>query len=102
STQLMQMTASGSLQIHAFEPVPTTFAKLVRSVQTLGLNERIFTVEAAVVQEESTVSIAYSDLNSLFSQVIRKHQQNNRIGNCVAQVPAISLDAFHARTGVRP
>ena len=35
--------------IYAFEPVPTTFAKLVQSVQRLGLNNSIVPVPAAVV-----------------------------------------------------
>jgi FkbM family methyltransferase len=102
STQLLQMTAPDSLRIHAFEPVPTTFAKLVRSVQTLGLDDRIFPVEAAVLHEEGTVTIAYSDLNSLFSQVAREDRPSDRTGTSRAEVPAISLDTFQARTGTRP
>ena len=39
STQLAQMLAHRTPIIYAFEPVPTTFAKLVQSVQRLGLND---------------------------------------------------------------
>jgi hypothetical protein len=41
STQLAQMLAARSPTIYAFEPVPTTFAKLVQSVHRLGLNDRV-------------------------------------------------------------
>ena len=39
ATQLAQMLARQSPEVYAFEPVPTTFVKLVQSVNQLGLND---------------------------------------------------------------
>ncbi len=100
STQLVQM-ASRPLRVVAFEPVPMTFEKLALSIIQLGLDKQVEPVAAAVLQDERTVRIAYSELNSLFSQVTEK--QNVRIGNgAAAEVASISLDCFRSRTGLAP
>lgn len=101
STQLSQMLAARSPQIYAFEPVPTTFAKLVHSVQQLNLRSCIHPVAAAVLEDLKTVSIAYSDLNSLFSQVSQPGH-NSRVGQRTAHVLSVSLDAFCSLSGQPP
>jgi FkbM family methyltransferase len=101
STQLSQMLAGQSPQIYAFEPVPTTFAKLVHSVRQLKLAAFVRPIAAAVLDDLRPVSINYSERNSLFSQVA--HQRSNtRVGENVAHVPAVSLDAFSSLIGTRP
>ena len=99
STQLVQM-ASHPLKVIAFEPVPKTFDKLAQSVSHLSLERHVEPVSAAVLQDERMVRVAYSELNSLFSQVTDK--RNARVGDGVAEVASISLDRFRSRTGAVP
>ncbi len=101
STQLVQMLGSRGTQIYSFEPVPSTFEKLTLTVERLGLGAAVHPVAAAVFEDERTVRIAYSDLNSLFSQVTDT-RPNARAGDCYAQVPALPLDSFGAQSGTHP
>jgi FkbM family methyltransferase len=99
ATQLTQMLPSA--QIHAFEPVPTTFARLVESVRRLGLHGRIHPVAAAVVDQARSVRMSYSQRNSLFAQ-ITPHGLNPRVGDDLVEVEAITLDDFSARSATVP
>jgi len=101
STHLAQMLVHRPSTIYAFEPVPTTFAKLVQSVQRLGLNDSIRPVAAAVVDNPGPVRISYSERNSLHAQVIDRNP-NPRAGDKLAQAEGISLDDFYASVGVFP
>ena len=101
STQLAQMLAHRTPIIYAFEPVPTTFAKLVQSVQRLGLKDSIVPVPAAVVDNPGLVCMSYSERNSLFAQVTQR-DLNLRAGNKRAQADGITLDGFYASVGALP
>ena len=101
STQLAQMLAARSPTIYAFEPVPTTFAKLVQSVQTLGLHDRVQPIAAAVLDEPRQVCLSYSLKNSLYAQ-ITPGGLNPRVGDHVAYAQGVTLDAFCSLKGVRP
>ena len=101
STQLAQMLAARSPTIYAFEPVPTTFTKLVQSVQTLGLYDRVHPVAAAVLDEPSQVCLSYSLKNSLYAQ-ITPGGLNSRVGDHLAYAQGITLDGFCSLKGVRP
>jgi FkbM family methyltransferase len=101
STQLSQMLASRSPQVYAFEPVPTTFTKLVLSVQKLNLSACVHPVAAAVLDEPRPVGIKYSEQNSLFGQVIRQGA-NNRAGDRQAYAAGVTLDGFYSSVGALP
>jgi FkbM family methyltransferase len=101
STQLAQMLADRAPQIHAFEPAPVTFTKLVQSVQRLGLNDSVHPVPAAVVDVPGPVRISYSEHNSLYAQV-SPGGLNPRAGDKLVPVEGTTLDAFYASQGVLP
>jgi FkbM family methyltransferase len=100
ATQLAQMLARQSLEIYAFEPVPTTFVKLVQSVNRLGLNDRIHPIAAAVLDDQQPVHLSFSDRNSLYAQVAA--QGRPRSGDALAQAPSVTLDDFQSFVGVHP
>jgi FkbM family methyltransferase len=101
STQLAQMLAARSPTIYAFEPVPTTFAKLVQSVQALGLHDQVKPIAAAVVDEPGQVCLSYSLKNSLYAQ-ITPGGLNPRVGDHLTYAQGATLDAFCSLKGVRP
>lgn len=101
STHLAQMLAPRTPTIYAFEPVPTTFAKLVQSVQRLGLNDSVHPVPAAVLDNPGPVRISYSEQNSLLAQVSPRGL-NPKVGDRLAQVKGITLDGFYASVGTLP
>jgi FkbM family methyltransferase len=100
-THLAQMLAGRTPQIHAFEPAPVTFAKLVQSVQRLGLGDSVHPVRAAVVDHPGPVRISYAERNSLHAQVSPRGL-NARAGNTLVSADGTSLDEFHASTGALP
>ena len=95
STHLAQMLAGRRPRMYAFEPVPTTFAKLTQSVQRLGLQASVHPVAAAVVDNPGPVRISYSERNSLLAQ-ISPRGLNPRAGGKLAQAEGITLDGFFA------
>jgi FkbM family methyltransferase len=101
STHLAQMLEHRASTIFAFEPVPTTFAKLVRSVQCLDLNHSIRPVAAAVVDNAGPVRIGYSERNSLEAQVVHR-QPNPQARDKLAHAEGITLDDFYASVGAFP
>lgn len=101
STQLAQMLASRSPTIYAFEPVPTTFAKLVQSVWRLDLNDRVHPIAAAVIDDPHPVRISYSNRNSLYAQVTQQGL-NPRVGDCLAYAAGMTLDGFYSSVGDLP
>lgn len=101
STHLAQMLAGQTPRIYAFEPTPTTLAKLVRSVARLGLNDSVHPVAAAVIDEPRLVRISYSERNSLLAQ-IRPPGLKPRVGDKIAEVEGVSLDGFSASIGTLP
>ena len=101
ATQLAQMLRAQLPEIYAFEPVPTTFNKLVRSVERLGLGEHIHVIQAAVVDEARPVKLSYTDKNSLYAQIVTD-KPNLRAGNLLAYASGITLDAFCSERAIRP
>jgi FkbM family methyltransferase len=99
--QLAQMLANQSARIYAFEPVPTTFAGLVSSVQWLDLQERVYPFPAAVSDHPGPTRISYSRRNSLCAQVT-PNGLNSRIGDTLAHAVGITLDEFHSLSGAFP
>jgi FkbM family methyltransferase len=101
ATHLAQMLAREQATIFAFEPVPTTFIKLLSSVQRLGLSDRVHPVASAVSDCLSPLRISYSRDNSLYAQVT-PGGLNPRVGDRLVHVAGITLDAFLAFHGVVP
>ncbi len=93
STHLAQMLAGRAPRIYAFEPVPDTFAKLRESIQRLGLNDSVYPIPAAVVDNPGPVQISYSARNSLLAQV-SPCGLNPRAGDKLVQAKGITLDEF--------
>jgi FkbM family methyltransferase len=100
-THLAQMLASQAVEIYAFEPVSMTFVKLVQSVEDLGLNDRIHTVAAAVLDDPKPVRLQYSPSNSLYAQ-ITPHKFDLRAGHSLAHAAGVTLDGFCKSAGVFP
>ena len=101
ATQLVQILQEVSPEIYAFEPVPTTFAKLVRSVERLGLTDRIHLIQAAVLDAARPVTLSYSDKNSLYAQIVSEGP-NLRAGDRLSSAKGMTLDGFCSSRGIRP
>ena len=101
STHLAQILAGRFPKIYAFEPVPSTFTKLVQSVQRLGLRGPIHPVQAAVVDDPGVVWISHSEGKSVLAQVSRG-RLNHRVGDKLTQVEGITLDGFYSSEGAFP
>lgn len=101
STHLAQMLAGHTPNIYAFEPTPTTLAKLVQSVERLGLNNSVHPVAAAVIDNPRPVRISYSERNSLLAQ-IRPPGSNPRVGEIIAEAEGVTLDGFSSSIGTLP
>jgi FkbM family methyltransferase len=98
-THLAQMAEPQSLRIYAFEPVDMTFVKLVQSVERLGLEHRIRTVAAAVLDAPAPVRLQYPRGNSLYAQITT---DGVRAGNVLAHAAGVTLDGFAASSGSVP
>ena len=101
STQLAQMLAHRTPIIYAFEPVPTTFAKLVQSVQRLGLNDFDRPRSGGGGRQSG------AGLHELFRTkfiVCSGHSAGPdlRAGNKRAQADGVTLDGFYASVGALP
>ena len=101
STHLAQMLAGHAPQIYAFEPTPTTFAKLVQSVERLGLDNSVYPVAAAVIDNPKPVQISYSERNSLLAQ-IRPPGLHPRADEKIAEAEGVTLDGISSSTKTFP
>src|SRR5262245_13150127 len=59
ATQLAQMVAPAP-QVYAFEPAPETFAKLMRTIERLGLESCIHPVAAALHDGSGPILLSYA------------------------------------------
>lgn len=101
STHLAQMLMGQAPNIYAFEPTPTTLAKLVRSVDRLGLNDTVHPIAAAVIDNARSVLVSYPERISLLAQ-IRPLGFSPGIGERVAMAEGITLDWFCSSIGALP
>jgi FkbM family methyltransferase len=101
ATHLAQMLAGHGAKIFAFEPVPSTFKKLIESVERLRLNGSVYPVAAAVLDDSHSALVSYSKQNSLASQ-IRPQTTSARVGDQIARVEAITLDEISDKLGTFP
>jgi FkbM family methyltransferase len=101
STHLAQMLAEQRPEIFAFEPVPTTFAKLVESIERLHLSDRIHVVGSAVVEDAGIVTLSYIPFNSMLARV-GVEQSHQSPGTRLAYAAGVRLDDFSSSIGVIP
>lgn len=100
ATQLAQMLEPQSPRIYAFEPVPATFARLVKSITLLGLDDHVQAIPAALTAQPGSVQIAYSTSNSLMSQV--RATADAVTGETIVDATGVTLDAFSAEIDRKP
>jgi FkbM family methyltransferase len=101
SSQLAQILRPQSPQIFAFEPVPTTYAMLWRTVHQLRLESFISPVSCGFGDTAGVVTIAYDVAASLFAQ-IRADKLNTRAGSTLVRCPVITASDATNSLGVTP
>jgi FkbM family methyltransferase len=101
ATQLAQALGENDAKVYAFEPVPSTFAKLLSSIRDLDLEDQITPICCALSDSTGFCSLSYNPKESLFAQV-RADAKNIRAGTQGAVAPCHTLDAFVNELGVKP
>jgi FkbM family methyltransferase len=100
-SQIAQMMGDHPINIYAIEPVPATFAKLVQSVHRLGLEDRIYPIAAAAIDDKRLVHVRYSRKKSLLAQVATSNLKT-RAGDEIAITSGITLDELYELADNRP
>jgi FkbM family methyltransferase len=101
STQLAQMLGDRGHAIFAFEPVPSTFAKLVESVERLQLADRLHVIAGAVGDSSGIVRLSYSPFDSMLARVDAAEVEHLP-GTRAAYAPCLTLDEFSSSVSVTP
>jgi len=101
ATQLAQLLRERAPRIFAFEPVPSTFLSLSRSVCALRLQQLVFPICCAISDKAGASTIAYNPRESLFAQV-GNDTSNARVGSNLAYCATLRLDDIVGRLGVTP
>ena len=91
ATELAQLLHKKSPRIYAFEPVPSTFAQLKLSIDSLGLSDVIFPICRALSDSSGEANIFYNPRQSLFAQ-IRDDNLNPRVGGETVLVQTTTVD----------
>jgi FkbM family methyltransferase len=101
ATQLAQVLRGKNPRIFAFEPVPSTFAQLTRTVQLLDLKDFVFPICAGVSDTAGIVTISYNPHQSLYAQ-IRNDSLNLRAG-CYSTLSAtMTIDEVVDSLALKP
>jgi len=101
ATQLAQLLRERAPRIFAFEPVPSTFLSLSRSVSALRLQQLVFPICCAISDKPGANTIAYNPRESLFAQV-GNDTSNPRVGSNLAYCATLRLDDIVSCLGVTP
>jgi len=101
ATQLAQLLRDKLPRIFAFEPVPSTFSSLSRSVIGLRLQQSVFPICCAISDKAGASPITYNPNESLFAQV-GNDTSNTRVGSEVAYCATLRLDDIVSCLGVTP
>ena len=101
ATQLAQLLRERAPRIFAFEPVPSTFLSLSRSVSALRLQQLVFPICCAISDKAGASTIAYNPRESLFAQV-GNDTSNARVGSNLAYCATLRLDDIVGCLGVTP
>lgn len=86
--------------IYAFEPVPSTFAQLLHTIDKLQLGEEIVPICCALSDRNGFSTINFDPKNTLFSQM--RHDINPRVGARQSIVVTMTLDSFVSAVGIVP
>jgi FkbM family methyltransferase len=69
-------------RIYAFEPVTPTFLDLIKTIDTLKLQENVFPIQAALSNKDEIVTMSYSKWESMLAHVVRNdHAEPANAGN---------------------
>lgn len=79
-------------QIHSFEPVPTTFSRLVRNVELNGLEKRVFTNNCGLGDEAGTLTMYVPRFSGSGAASLKNLHEDE--GAVEVQVPVDTLDAY--------
>ena len=101
ATQLAQLLRKNHPRIYAFEPVPTTFAQLQKSIDSLGLNNFVFPDCHAMSDSIDKTRLFYDPRHSLFAQ-IRSDGENVRVGAESIEVTTTTVDEAMDQLRVTP
>jgi FkbM family methyltransferase len=92
ASQVAQLLRDKNPKIYAFEPVPSTFMQLKRTIESLGLNSSILPICTALSDEPGIAKISYDDQQSIFAQ-IAEGVSNPRVGTATALTAVVTVDA---------
>ncbi len=101
ATQLAQLLREKAPRIFAFEPVPSTFSSLIRSIEALRLQQLVFPICCAISDKVGASTIAYNPRESLFAQV-GNDTSNTRVGSNLAYCATLRLNDVVSCLGVTP
>jgi FkbM family methyltransferase len=94
------MLSEQHCQVYAFEAVPVTFAKLVASIETLGLRGTVHPIAAAVLDRCEVARLKFSRYDSLFAQV--QSWQTEPPDGETTFAASLTLENFANTAGVIP
>jgi FkbM family methyltransferase len=101
ATQLAQLLRKNNPCIYAFEPVPSTFAHLKSSIESLGLDKTVFPVCSAMSDSIGEAKLFYNPHQSLFAQV-RDDKLNPRAGGRSVLAPSTTVGEIVNSLQIRP
>lgn len=101
ATQLAQMIFKKRPHLYSFEPAPSTYCKLVKSIGILSLSEMISPMAAAVSDNQSIISLSVNPRESGFAQM-GDGTLNTRAGDRLAHAVSVTLDHFVESLNLRP
>lgn len=100
ATHLAQMLARQLPTMFAFEPVPSTFAKLVESITRLQLDDHLHPIAAAVLDEPRPVSLRFTRRDSMLAQIDETTRQP--MSGQRAYAAGVTLDGFASALDIAP
>ena len=96
-TSLMALSCGESGQVHAFEPVPVSFAELVKTYQAIGSPSNVFLNNIALGDRRGTVSLhLFDDLKSGHASIAPKVDMHSAVFEC----KMIQLDDYLREKGI--
>ena len=101
ATQLAQRLRAKNPRIYAFEPVPSTFAQLKLSVESLGLSDLVFPICCGVFDSTGIATMSYNPRQSLFAQM-RDGAPNPRAGHLSTLAVTLTIDQIVDSLGIEP
>jgi FkbM family methyltransferase len=101
ATQLAQRLRKNNPRIYAFEPVPSTYAQLKLSVESLRLSDLVFPICCGVSDSTGIATMSYNPRQSLFAQM-RDGAPNPRVGNLSTLAATLTIDQIIDSLAIKP